>query len=616
VPGEKFCKVHLTWDENVQARALQDAIAIERLENKVVLGKATKEDVLAAQRQSLTSSTDPARKSLMEIALEEEAKIQAEEETKPKTRLGRMTARFTSKKTKKPLDTKVIKAPARSFDSMGGKAYHVLGKQNSETSNVVISSLSGDPLFDGLAQTEMESTMKRDAEDGEKLAVGIQIAIDKSVLSKMEESPTYFQVDVLGKTADAVADEIIAEVGADATSVGVIVLCGLSGTGKGTTVAKLVEKLPKTVAWSNGNIFRSVAMLCSLHCKQNSTDFDEGVLTPENLANWVAMLHFQYDPQHHSHDIQIQAPGLGVDSLVSQITCTNLQSPEVNAILPTVAKYIQGEVIKFANDATAMMCSDGNTVIFEGRAQTVNYVDTPHRFELIMSDPLMIGKRGAAQRIAALALQDCEMRRVPSRISNNADDDASIIDDPSVMASVKRALAKLCGVAVDDATGDEASADRERDDSVWPKRVPTAANEGEAVFINGAAPAAAAEGDSAADRAERADSVWPKRVPTAANEGEAVFIKGAAPTPEQQAILDAEVAAAAAVSEAAVEKEAEEAKAAASAEPDYAALMTEIYQKYNPEKLQNPGFVASTLARYAGKEEALIEHLRSKYEKV
>ena len=31
---------------------------------------------------------------------------------------------------------------------------------------------------------------------------------------------------------------------------------GLSGTGKGTTVAKLSEKLPNVTCWSNGNVFR------------------------------------------------------------------------------------------------------------------------------------------------------------------------------------------------------------------------------------------------------------------------------------------------------------------------------------------------------------------------
>ena len=46
---------------------------------------------------------------------------------------------------------------------------------------------------------------------------------------------------------------------------------GLSGTGKGTTVAKLSEKLPNVTCWSNGNVFRCAcvrvrARVCACVC--------------------------------------------------------------------------------------------------------------------------------------------------------------------------------------------------------------------------------------------------------------------------------------------------------------------------------------------------------------
>jgi chromosome segregation ATPase len=46
---------------------------------------------------------------------------------------------------------------------------------------------------------------------------------------------------------------------------------------------------------------------------------------------------------------------------------------------------------------------------------------------------------------------------------------------------------------------------------------------------------------------------------------------------------------------------------------DYAALLTEIYQEHNPEKLTDPAFVANTLLRYAGREKDLIAALNRKY---
>jgi len=50
------------------------------------------------------------------------------------------------------------------------------------------------------------------------------------------------------------------------------------------------------------------------------------------------------------------------------------------------------------------MGADGLVVLLEGREQTVNYVRSPHRFTLTLSDESLIGKRRAAQRLMAAAL--------------------------------------------------------------------------------------------------------------------------------------------------------------------------------------------------------------------
>jgi hypothetical protein len=64
-----------------------------------------------------------------------------------------------------------------------------------------------------------------------------------------------------------------------------------------------------------------------------------------------------------------------------------------------------GEVILFAAAAVETMGNDGLFVLLEGREQTVNYVRTPFRFILELSDPSLIGKRRAAQRLMADALE-------------------------------------------------------------------------------------------------------------------------------------------------------------------------------------------------------------------
>lgn len=42
-------------------------------------------------------------------------------------------------------------------------------------------------------------------------------------------------------------------------------------------------------------------------------------------------------------------------------------------------------------------------MLLEGRAATVNYVRSPYRFALVLSDESLIGKRRAAQRLMAAA---------------------------------------------------------------------------------------------------------------------------------------------------------------------------------------------------------------------
>ena len=59
----------------------------------------------------------------------------------------------------------------------------------------------------------------------------------------------------------------------------------------------------------------------------------------------------------------------------------------------------------FAAAAVETMGKDGLFVLLEGREQTVNYVRSPDRFILELSDPSLIGKRRAAQRLMADALK-------------------------------------------------------------------------------------------------------------------------------------------------------------------------------------------------------------------
>jgi len=229
----------------------------------------------------------------------------------------------------------------------------LLKQQNAETSNAFIQHWQDSNDFIKLATYEGDLTIRRDEEDGIKLQQGIDFAKAKNVIDPNYIPQPYVHIDVLGKTPETVADEILAKVKEDTTTTAatvgsVIVLCGLSGTGKGTTVARLRQKLEEeegkqVVTWSNGNIFRSVTLLAVTWCEQNLEDgiFNKDkALTKDNLQSFINMLSFgKFD--NGQYDTRIQ--GLGLDLLVSKVQNTELKSPKVSKNIPTVAEVTQGK---------------------------------------------------------------------------------------------------------------------------------------------------------------------------------------------------------------------------------------------------------------------------------
>jgi SRP54-type protein, GTPase domain len=227
-------------------------------------------------------------------------------------------------------------------------SYEVLQLQNAATSNAVIQCFHEDPAFEQLSTYEGHLTQQRDAEDDAKLLLGIQYAQEKGVLDPHFLPEPYIAIDVLNQTPDRVAETILQHVhqssDKDAQSGGhVIVLVGLSGTGKGTTVSKLVEQLQAAghdvVTWSNGNLFRSVTLLAATWCEQNGGAAIEDALTKENLESFMDMLSFGKHPETQQYDTRIQ--GLGYDTWISAIQNTELKQPKVSKNIPTVAQVTQ-----------------------------------------------------------------------------------------------------------------------------------------------------------------------------------------------------------------------------------------------------------------------------------
>jgi len=305
--------------------------------------------------------------------------------------------------------------------------WNVLQLQNSTTSAEIIKQYKAAKEFIAISEAARDAIIKRDKEDEDKLATGIKLAIDKGVIPADVKVERTEKIDVMGKSADQVAAELIKALNGAEKKGCIVVLQGLSGTGKGTTVSKLKDTLPKATTWSNGNVFRSLTLLAATFCEQKSCPLDKA-LTPELLKTFCGMLTFgKFDGQY---DVKIE--GLGLNMMVSKVANTELKGPKVSKNIPTVASVTQGEVIQFVGNATATMASDGYNVLVEGRAQTLNHLRSPHRFELVLSDSIVIGQRRAAQRVAANAYEALKSK-------------ATTVDpsDEEVKAAIELAITKI-----------------------------------------------------------------------------------------------------------------------------------------------------------------------------
>ena len=324
----------------------------------------------------------------------------------------------------------------------------LLEKADDVTSQAVIAAFRTSAAFKAFAKSEMDAILARDREDDQKLAEGIVMAISKGAVAAEPPVEPLTEIDVLGKSADDVALEIVAGLGDEPSKGCVLVLQGLSGTGKGTTVDKLKRMLPNASTWSNGNIFRALTLLAVTYCEGRGIEFSPEVLTPALLAELIGMLKFERvasavtsPGKPPTFDVRIE--GLGVRAMVSQVANTLLKEPKVGKNIPTVAKVTQGEVISFAAKCAETMRAAGCNVLMEGRAQTLNYVRTPHRFELTLSKPLLIGNRRAAQRMVAAAATALKAKSIYS-----GKEAALAPTEAEVLAALEKALDSLAAVEV------------------------------------------------------------------------------------------------------------------------------------------------------------------------
>lgn len=123
----------------------------------------------------------------------------------------------------------------------------ILKQEGATSTNAIVSYFQDSEAFLRWSNFLSNSIRQRDDEDGYKLHQGIDIAIQRGTLSELTDSDRveYHNVDVLGKTPTDISNFIWDEVQrkkealTDPEDGELIVLCGLSGTGKVRTLERL-----------------------------------------------------------------------------------------------------------------------------------------------------------------------------------------------------------------------------------------------------------------------------------------------------------------------------------------------------------------------------------------
>jgi len=264
------------------------------------------------------------------------------------------------------------------------------GLSDLDKSQRIVEWLSGHALFQSLSHKEGLLLEERDREDGFKLKEGIDIARKKGLIPEHEGTIYWTRIDVDGKLPGEIYQEIMQH--CSFTHPGkVLAISGDSGVGKGTLVDELLARIENSEKWSNGDIFR----ILTYFSLQENPDLlkNPDSLAEKDFSPFCSRIHIEQEG-----DIRVDLPG-GLKPL-DEIKNNLLKETAINRALPSVARYTQGEVISIVN--RYLEKNQRKQLILEGRKETLNPIKADYRIELKLKDPSVLGKRRAAQKLAAL----------------------------------------------------------------------------------------------------------------------------------------------------------------------------------------------------------------------
>ncbi len=285
------------------------------------------------------------------------------------------------------------------LDSESERLEHILSRlEPAVRSEWVISRLRRNSDFEDLCLEVESELLARDQADEVLLATGVEYAMQNGELPAKPAEISWTQLSIDGKNPDEVAREVDALAHRYTKEVRVIAISGMSGVGKGTTVAALTRLDPWYTSWSNGDVFRFIAWLVQ---KSGENAGETSVL--EAAVRRIG--------QH----LQVR-PGVGVMHAVdgvarAEVADSELRGAEISAVVPLVARFAQGIVIRLLQSALAS-APLGSIILIEGRRTTLQFAKPDLGVELVCTDRSVLSIRRAGQRIADAILDG----RPPERL--------------------------------------------------------------------------------------------------------------------------------------------------------------------------------------------------------
>ena len=256
-------------------------------------------------------------------------------------------------------------------------------------------------LFQSLAEKEQVLLTQRDEVDKVQLQRGIELSIKKGIIPA---NPVSGKIERLVITPDTTVDETVERMmnifpfyARELKSLKdlVITLQGLSGVGKGTTVTCLKRIFKNLIIWSNGDCFRALTYLVYKECgNMEKSAIEEKLLNIEFIQKLCDRLDYVYDDSSNQWDICIDGK-----IKLNTIRNTELKKSYISTLVPLVASYTQGEVINFVNKIIKNLKKYNYPFILEGRKETLQYINADMKFELVLTNPSILGQRRAAQRV-------------------------------------------------------------------------------------------------------------------------------------------------------------------------------------------------------------------------